>query len=255
MKIFMILAPFNHYSNRSLVAENLPYGSGSARTLNIFSNTDKELKPVVLFWHGGSWKAGDKKQYNFVGDFLVSINCVGVIVGHPLFPQQTFPGFIDDANMVVGWVRKNIREYGGDPDRIYLMGHSAGAHTALVTTLKNHESYVKGCISLASPSSVSKQYYKHIFSDKDFALGAQKPTYYLKDADKDKKYLIAHGTSDLIVSVRDGRYLIKEFQKSGINVSGCILPVVGHLRLLSYTSVPLARFFPLKRKIRNFISN
>lgn len=87
--------------------------------------------PVVVFFHGGGWRRGDKRQalqgkekaYPEAGFVLVSAN-------YRLAPEHRYPAFVQDAASVVAWVRANIGRFGGDPGRMFLMGHSAGAHLA-----------------------------------------------------------------------------------------------------------------------------
>ncbi len=88
--------------------------------------------PVVVFFHGGRWTFGDKAEYRFAGQALADGGFVAVLPNYRLYPRNRFPDFIEDAARAVGWVSSHIGSYGGDPDEIALMGHSAGAHLALL---------------------------------------------------------------------------------------------------------------------------
>jgi acetyl esterase/lipase len=94
-------------------------------------------RPVVIFWYGGSWIKGSKADYRFVGTALAKLGFVAVLPDYRLYPQVTFPSFDEDGARAVAWVELHAAEFGGDPHRIVLMGHSAGGHTAAFLAL-NH---------------------------------------------------------------------------------------------------------------------
>ena len=83
---------------------------------------------VVIFLHGGSWQSGDKQRYRFVGVTLAEEGFVAVIPDYRKFPDVTFPSFVQDAAQAVAWVQQEIAAYGGNGGRIFVAGHSAGAH-------------------------------------------------------------------------------------------------------------------------------
>jgi len=95
----------------------------------------EQLRPVVVFYHGGGWVKGDRDAYAFAGRAFASQGFVVVIPDYRKVPEVRFPAFIEDGAEAVDWTRKNIAELGGDPNRIALAGHSAGAHTAVTLAL------------------------------------------------------------------------------------------------------------------------
>ena len=116
---------------------DLPYGAGPRNTLDVYSPRAASNRPIVIFWHGGSWTGGSKSFYRFVGAALAERGFVAVLPDYRLFPEVKFPQFMDDGARAVAWVRKHGHEYGGDPERIVLMGHSAGAHMAALLALND----------------------------------------------------------------------------------------------------------------------
>ncbi|MEL7267635.1 MAG: alpha/beta hydrolase, partial [Planctomycetota bacterium] len=118
------------------------------------SNT--KLRPVFLFVHGGSWKKGDKENGWFLAKRMIERGYIFASTNYRLLPKAKFPENAVDVAAAVAWMRAHAAEYGGDPDRIILVGHSAGAHlAALVGTderyLAKHGlklSTIKGVISL-----------------------------------------------------------------------------------------------------------
>jgi acetyl esterase/lipase len=98
----------------------------------------RPVRPVVIFWYGGSWFEGSKADYRFVGTALAKQGIVVIIPDYRLYPQVTFPAFEEDGARALAWVEQHAAEYGGDPKHIVLMGHSAGGHTAAFLAF-NHE--------------------------------------------------------------------------------------------------------------------
>lgn len=109
---------------------DLSYGSDPRQHLDVYSPPQAANRPVVVFWYGGSWVTGRKSEYRFVGTTLAEHGIVAVIPDYRLYPQVHFPAFDEDGARAVAWVEEHVREFGGDPHRIVLMGHSAGGHTA-----------------------------------------------------------------------------------------------------------------------------
>jgi acetyl esterase/lipase len=109
---------------------DLAYGEGPRQRLDVYSPRHGMNRPVVVFWYGGSWVKGKKSQYRFVGTTLAERDIVTVIPDYRLYPQVHFPAFDEDGARAVAWVEQHVREFGGDPHHIVLMGHSAGGHTA-----------------------------------------------------------------------------------------------------------------------------
>ncbi|WP_460555054.1 alpha/beta hydrolase [Hymenobacter daeguensis] len=86
--------------------------------------------PVVLFIHGGSWTSGSKNLYTFIGRRLARQGVVAVIINYRLAPPVHVPGQAADCARALAWTVNNIHQYGGDPARVFVMGHSAGGGLA-----------------------------------------------------------------------------------------------------------------------------
>jgi acetyl esterase/lipase len=120
------------------------YGDARRQTLDVFSPKDERDCPVVLFVHGGAWTLGDKDLfglYRGVGRFLARHGVTAVCINYRLSPLVKHPEHVKDVARAFAWVRAHAADYGGDPDRILLCGHSAGGH--LVSLLASDESYLK----------------------------------------------------------------------------------------------------------------
>lgn len=91
--------------------------------------------PVVVFWYGGGWVKGDRAAYAFAARAFARAGFVVVVPDYRKVPQIRFPAMLQDGAQAVKWTRDHIAEYGGDPSRIALSGHSAGAYTVAMLTL------------------------------------------------------------------------------------------------------------------------
>jgi acetyl esterase/lipase len=117
-------------SRKMEVASNLPYGTEDRQVLDVYTRQDVPSKGVVVFVHGGYWDTGSKNDYPFLADSLTEQGFTTVVVNYRLVPTVTFPSYVEDVALAVKWTTKNIIEYGGNAENIFLMGHSAGAHIA-----------------------------------------------------------------------------------------------------------------------------
>lgn len=88
--------------------------------------------PVVLFFYGGTWIDGHREFYRFVGESLSRNGVTVVVPDYRKAPADPFPAFMEDAAAAAAWTKRHAGEFGGDPGRIHLMGHSAGAHMAVL---------------------------------------------------------------------------------------------------------------------------
>ena len=142
-----------------LVGRDLAFASGERGRLDLYApkGTAAGAKlPVIVFFYGGSWSSGDKDGYGFVGRALAAQGFLVAVPDYRLVPEVRFPGFVEDGAAAVKWVRANAARYGGDPDRLVLAGHSAGAYNAAMLALDEKwlgadRAAVKGFAGLAGP--------------------------------------------------------------------------------------------------------
>ena len=115
-----------------LVAD-IAYGDDPRRRLDVYAPTRPDAsRTVVCFFYGGGWNSGGRGDYLFVAQALADSGYLVVVPDYRLWPEVLFPAFVEDGAAAVAWIRANIAIHGGDPARIVLAGHSAGAHTALM---------------------------------------------------------------------------------------------------------------------------
>lgn len=106
-------------------------------TLNVFSpkNNSSNNLPVLIFVHGGNWNSGRKELYNFFGNNFAKKGVITVIVGYTLSPDANYKEMTSEIAQAILWTKKNISKYNGNPDKIFLTGHSAGGHLITLAAL------------------------------------------------------------------------------------------------------------------------
>ena len=116
---------------------NVPYGPLARHRLDVWrlSTTPKDA-PVIYYIHGGAWTFGDKREQGrpMLHEF-VRRGWIVVAINYRLAPRHPWPAQIEDATRALGWIKKNVATYGGDPDRVVVAGGSAGGHLASLLAL------------------------------------------------------------------------------------------------------------------------
>lgn len=190
--------------------------------------------PTVVFFYGGGWQRGERAQYQFIGRRLAQHGILAVVADYRTYPQAVFPAFVDDAARAVAWTRLNADRHGGDPDRVFLAGHSAGAQiAALLATDPRHlarhavqPAELAGVIGLAGPYDfvINGQYTK-VFGPP--ALWPQAQAINFVDGDE-PPFLLIHGTGDRVVEARDSEQLADRLRRNGVDAELLLLDEAGH---------------------------
>jgi acetyl esterase/lipase len=134
---FNTLTPVD--SGARLAGADIAYGEEARQRLDVYVPERAEARaPVIVFFYGGGWDSGRKDDYAFVGKALAAQGFATVIADYRLVPEVRFPAFVEDGAKAIRWTHDHIAEFGGDPRRIYLLGHSAGAYNAAMLSLDAH---------------------------------------------------------------------------------------------------------------------
>jgi acetyl esterase/lipase len=238
----------------------LSYGEHARQRLNIYRPAEDGAKPVLLFFHGGSWRDGDREGYGFVGRAFAARGFVTVIADYRKYPEVKFPDFVEDAAAATKWVHSNISGHGGDPDRIFLMGHSAGAHlVSLISTDRkwlrqsgNDARIVKGTVALAGPHD----FYPFTSDAAQAALGdwtkpeETQPIHYAR-ADA-PPMLLLHGDRDQTVKVRNSKAMAKAIEAKGGAAQLKIYAGVDHADIIMAIARPFRSKAPVIDDILRF---
>jgi acetyl esterase/lipase len=217
--------------------ENVAYGSEPRQKLDIYHphrgphrgprSTDGERLPVVVFFHGGGWTSDSKDQYRFVGAALAEKDWLAIVPSYRVYPKVRFPAFVEDAALAVKWVREHASEYGGDPERIFVMGHSSGAHLALMIVLDRRylaaigssADDIKGVIGLSGPYDFlpfRTVHFKRVFAGTKDLHDTQPIRFARADA---PPALLVHGSADTVVLPQNSVNLAQAIERLGGRVT------------------------------------
>jgi acetyl esterase/lipase len=225
-------AAFGQFERKADIA----YGRDPRQKLDVYvPKAAAAGRPVVIFWYGGSWERGSKSDYRFVGAALADRGYITVLPDYRLYPEVKFPDFLDDAAHAVAWVEEHAQEFGGDPHRIVLMGHSAGAHTAAFLAL-NHEflakrganpEWIAGLVGFSGPYVLAPntRALNRIFAA-PWGESDWQPLRFV-DAQAPPTFL-AHGLDDNVVSVAQTEKLRDALEAKGVRVEAELYRDTGH---------------------------
>jgi acetyl esterase/lipase len=228
------------------VADGVAFGAHPRQKLDVYAPVGlARPAPVVMFIYGGSWNNGSRGEYAFVGRALAARGYVAAIVDYRLVPEVLFPVFVEDNALALRWIRDNIGPYGGDPRRIAIVGHSAGAYNAVMLGLDRRFVRSQGVdsASIKAVAGLSGPYDFLPFTSRDAEaafgrwpnLPETQPINVVR-ADAPPLFL-ASGDADTLVSVRNTRTLAARLRSAGATVEEKIYPGVDHAGTLT----PLSR--------------
>ena len=225
------------------MVDGAAFGPDQRQKLDVWAPRGNGAKlPVIVFFYGGSWNSGLREGYGFAAQALAARGFVVVVPDYRLVPQVRWPAFIEDGAAAVKWVSANIAAHGGDPARVAVMGHSAGAHIALLLTLDRRWGVagdIKAAVGMAGPYDFLP------FTSggaADAALGnaanladTQPINFARKDA---PPLLLLHGAADTTVLPRNSTRLANAVTDLGGRAEVRIYPDVGHIGILLALSKP-----------------
>lgn len=229
------------------VSVDLAYGADVRQKLDIYQ-PNRPLgapSPVVIFVYGGSWQNGSKAGYGFIGKSLAQAGYTTVVIDYRLAPKHLYPAFVQDTADAIAWTYRNISQYGGNPEQLFVMGHSAGAFNAITAvndarfwqTTGVPDRAVLGVIGLAGP-------YAYDFSTDPtrivFPEGARPeqimpdrhprpnaPAHYLLTAERDR-----------VVYAFNAQRMQAALQSVGVPVQVAQVPKVGHASMIVAMAMP-----------------
>ncbi|WP_371348123.1 alpha/beta hydrolase [Ancylobacter sp. IITR112] len=247
------------------VDTGLAYAEGARHRLDVYrpaSGNGTDL-PVVVFFYGGSWDSGERAMYRFVGAALASRGMVVIIPDYRVYPQVRFPTFVEDGARAVRWAKTHAARYGGDPDRLILMGHSAGAQIAALLSLDpkwlgavglDPQRDVAGLVGLAGPYDflpLRSARLKAIFGPKaerwrsqpiHFATRAAPPAF------------LAAGERDTTVDPGNSTRLAERIRAKGGEADVRLYKGVDHRLIIGAFSPPLRLLAPALNDVTDFVA-
>jgi acetyl esterase/lipase len=249
------LAAFNRLAPRDpavRVAQGAPFGPSPRQRLDAYAPVTRpgaSPAPVVVFFYGGSWNSGRRQDYAFVGRALAACGFLTLVPDYRLVPEVRYPDFVRDGAAAVRWARDHAASLGGDPDRIALAGHSAGAYNAMMLGLDPAflgdvgvpQRAIRALAGFSGPydflplrSPVTRAAFGGV---KD--LAATQPINHVGPTSPPA--FLAHGLGDTLVRPRNATVLAEALRRAGVAVKLELYPGLSHADTVLALSRPFRR--------------
>jgi acetyl esterase/lipase len=242
---------------------NIAYGADSQHRLDVYvpDRASPEPRPLVVFWHGGRWRFGDKADYRFVGAALAELGYVAVLPNYRHYPNVKMPGFMDDAARAGEWAAAHAGEFGADASRLYLMGHSAGAHMAALVALDPRYFAaagrpgppITGVIGLSGPYDflpLLEPDVQDMFGPPQNYPDSQPINFVRSGA---PPMLLVHGLMDQTVRPKNSSNLAAALRARGVPVTLKLYPKVAHGDTVAALSLPARGRAPTITDVEAFV--
>lgn len=223
------------------VVKGVAYGSHPRQKLDIYRPLRATRQAaVIVFFYGGAWDSGERADYEFIARKLAAKGHFVVVPDYRLYPEVRFPEFVKDGARATAWVLEHGRDISVQSRPVFLMGHSAGAHIAMLVGLDQrylrqlgHKSAeLAGVIGLSGPYDflpLESERLKQIFATPR-ALHDSQPVNFVDD--DDPAVLLAHGDRDRRVWLRNSVNLAGRLRHTGAKVTLVVYPGVTHTGIL-----------------------
>jgi acetyl esterase/lipase len=222
------------------IKPDVAYGADPRQKLDIYIPDGlTKPAPVILFFYGGSWSSGSKDLYRAFGQAFASKGIVTIVADYRIYPQVKYPAFVQDGAAALRFVHDTIAKSGGDPDRIFLAGHSAGAYIAVMLDSDLHylkdahanPAWIRGVIGIAGPYDFLPLHDPELIDIFGGAnVRATQPIDYIDG--KRAPMLLAHGLDDDTVGIGNSRRLAKKLKSFDSPYEEIEYPGIGHIGIL-----------------------
>ncbi len=244
------------------ILRDLPYGNDPRQKLDLYiPDGQKAPAPILLFFYGGSWQNGRKRDYLAFGEAFASRGIIVAIADYRLYPQIRYPAFLQDGAEALGFMHARAAYYGGDPARVFVAGHSAGAYIAVMLGADPHyladmhgnARWIRGIIGIAGPYD-----FLPLTDKKLIALfgGASRtetqPIHYI-DGKRPPMLLVA-GSEDTTVDPANTERMAAKLRSFGSEVETRLYPGVGHIGIILSLAPGLRSKAPLREDMLRFIA-
>jgi acetyl esterase/lipase len=206
------------------IADGVTFGPERGNKLDIWASPvkGKKPRPVLVFFYGGGWANGTRTEYSYAARPFVEAGYIVVLPDYRKVPEVRFPGFVEDSAAAVKWVQANIAKYGGDPSRVNVAGHSAGAYNAVMLAMDPRwlgDNPVRAAISLSGPADfypfTSKRAIDAMSKVPDPRI-TQPINFVGKNV---PPLLLIHGSEDTVVRIRNSNSLYAKQRAAGGDIT------------------------------------
>jgi len=232
---------------------DIAYGDDPAQLLDIFAPEDADGAPVLIDIHGGGWRGGTKNSRSLCAPAVTEAGILWVPIDYGLAPDYTIDQIVHQARSAVAWVYKNIAEYGGDPEKIYVSGNSAGGHlTGSVLMPGWHGDYsltdqtIKGACAMSGIFDMqalvhaSYGYNDQLGMDMDTAR-TYSPLFHLPPAGC--PLIVAVGEPEPDEFVRQSKVYYEAWKSDGFDATEIIVPGADHFVMSRQLSMPASEVY------------
>lgn len=259
LRIINALAPSSTYALTSGQA----YGPNARQKIDVYQpNPPVPDAPVVVFFYGGSWTTGERADYLFAGEALASRGIVTLVADYRLSPEARYPVFLQDSALAVKWAADNAQRFGGDPRKLYVMGHSAGGYNAAMVALDPRwlgavgmrPGQLAGFIGIAGaydflPIAIPEV--QVAFNWPNTPPDSQ-PLWHASPA-APRALLLAARNDTLVNPVRNTEGLSKKLRDAGVPVQTEMLDGVSHVTIIASLAKPLRLLAPVLDWVAEFV--
>jgi len=250
--------------HRIAFTSSIAYAQGDRHSLDVCrprSATAAAAAPVVVFFYGGGWRSGNKALYRYVAKALARRGYVAVLPDYRVYPQALYPDFLHDGAEAVRWVRDNAQKFGGDPQKIFLMGHSAGAHIAAMLAADPtwlHQVGLKpggdiaGLIGISGPYDflpLKDEVLKIIFGGN---RPQTQPIFHVTPGAPPA--LLLTGGKDNVVGAGNSLRFAERLRAAGNAATAVVYPRIGHYLIIAALAPIIRALVPVLRDIDAFIA-
>lgn len=223
-------------------SRHVPYGPLPRQKLDIYRPKNGDVKAAILYLYGGGWVSGARWYYRLFGRAMAARGYAVVVPDYQLYPAATFPTFVNDAALAFNWLHEHAAELGANSSRIFVMGHSAGAHISTLLALDPtylgayglKTTAIKGVIGLAGPYTMDPLKWTgvmDIFATSRETPHAARP---IKLAKADAPpMLLLHGAKDRIVGSNASLNLAAALTAAGSSAEAKVYPKIGHFEIFA----------------------
>ena len=246
-----------------VIDRDVAFGTDPRLRLDIYRPAQLAANaPVVVFFYGGSWQWGEKSSYRFVGAALARAGIVAVIPDYRVYPPVVYPDFLRDSALAVRWAKENAGRFGGDPSKLFLAGHSAGAYNAAMLNLDprwlgevklDSQQDILGMIGIAGPYDflpLESAQLKIIFGPED-ARPATQPIAYADG--KAPPMLLLRPARDSVVDPGNSERLAAKIKSKGGDAAVNTYGGVGHISIIGTFSPLLSFLAPVQDDLIRFV--
>ena len=219
--------------------------------------------PVVVFFYGGSWNTGERADYKFVAEALAERGVLTIVADYRLYPEVRYPDFLNDSAAALAWGLENAKRLGGDPQRVFVMGHSAGGYNAAMLALDprwlaqtgHSAKELAAWIGLAGPYEflpLAPGPARPVFFHPDYPPGTQPIEAVTGDS---LRAFLAAPTKDGVVSPeRSTRAMAEKLRAAGVPVELKMYDGINHALLAGAFARPLRGMAPVLDDVSEFIA-